>query len=271
MKLRNNQADYAWRAGKRDRRRLDDAVAGFRAAIALGDQLLADHPQANEYRRTLNGVRANLARLLQQLGRCDEAEVAARSMLTDYDRLSADEPNRSRWIINRMGALDRLAQICARSNPKAAESLWAEAAAAADRLGTQFTSEAAAITAAAWFFANCPNESQRDPAKASAFAGKAIELVPESADAHSVLGLARFRAGDATGAIEALLHARRLFRQRDRATDLILALAYDLAGESTSARREYDAACKKLDATLEHGEDLDQLRAEADRHFRKPQ
>jgi Flp pilus assembly protein TadD len=83
------------------------------------------------------------------------------------------------------------------------------------------------------------------------------------------LGLAQLRAGDGPAAVDTLLRARKLFRQRDRLTDLILALAYDEAGKPNIARREYNQACKLLDQTREHSEDLDRLRAEADRRFAK--
>jgi tetratricopeptide (TPR) repeat protein len=265
LKLRNNLADYAWRAGQRE-----EAVKGFYAAIAIGEQLAADHPTALDYRATLAGVRANTARLLHQLGRNDEAQVIVQKMLADYAELAAAEPGKSRWTINKTWALVRQAQVCPeRNNEKAVSRIWTEAVATANRLVDDFGDQPTAVAAAAWFFALCPSKCACNPKKAIELAKLANRLAPDSPEAARALGLAQLRAGDGTAAVDTLLRARRLFKQRDRLTDLILALAYDEAGKPNTARREYTQACKLLDESREHSEDLDRLRAEADRRFAK--
>ena len=89
----------------------------------------------------------------------------------------------------------------------------------------------------------------------------ANRLAPDSPEAARALGLAQLRAGDGEAAVDTLRRAQRLFRQRDRLTDLILALAYDEAGKPNTARREYTQACKLLDQTREHSAVISQMRS----------
>ena len=111
-----------------------------------------------------------------------------------------------------------------------------------------------------------PNLDLANPTHAASAQYFAIR---DSAETARTLGLALLRSGDGPGAVDALLRARTLYRHRDRLTDLLLALAYERAGKPNSARREYNEAIKLLDQTREHGEDLDRIRAEADRRFGK--
>lgn len=263
LKLRNNLADYAWRQGKRD-----DAVEGFKAACVIGEQLVVEHPGAIEFRATLGGVRANLSRLLQQLGRNAESESVVRSMLKDYEKLAADDPTKPRWTINRIWALVRLEQVSAqRDNPEATKAIRTEYLGLVKSLATDFDDQPIALAAAAWVLDMCPNESARNPGQALEYARRACKLAPESPEATRALGVALVRIGDGPAAVAMLERAKKLYRQRDRITDLALALAYADSGRTSTGRREYLLACKAIDSTHEHSEDLDRIRSEADRRF----
>jgi tetratricopeptide (TPR) repeat protein len=248
---------------------LDEALEGFRAACAFGESLIAEHPQALDDRATLCGVRGNLGRLLSQMGRYEEAEAVVRAQLADYEQLAAID-SKPRWDIWRARTMVRLSQICGkRGDREQSKKLCEEAVVTADRVVETNADKHGPLSAAAWFFAACQCESLCDSRKAVRIAKDAARLAPDSAEAARALGLALFRSGDGPGAVNALLKARKLFRQRDHVTNLILALAYDQAGSKTVARREYERACRLIDETREQSEDLDWVRAEADRKFAK--
>jgi serine/threonine protein kinase/Tfp pilus assembly protein PilF len=265
LKLRNNIADYQWKIG-----RLEDAIVGFRSAILIGERLVGDFPDVPDHRATLAGVRANAARLLQQLDRHDDAFAIVQDQLADYEQLIKLEPSKSRWIVQKAWALVRQAYVCPQRNDEAAvRKIWEQAAACVENLADDFPEQPSALTAAAWFYGNCLNKAICDSSKAVRLATVANRMAPESAETARTLGLALLRSGDGPGAVDALLRARTLYRHRDRLTDLLLALAYERAGKPNTARREYEEAIKQLEKTREHGEDLDRIRGEADRRFGK--
>jgi serine/threonine protein kinase/tetratricopeptide (TPR) repeat protein len=264
-KLRNNIGDYEWRAGRKV-----EAVKEFTAAIEIAKSLVADFPAVDECRLVSAGIRENAGRLLSELGRFAEAESFVRGGIADCDNQPKKDFARTQWKLDheRVWSLVFVANICSdRGDNASAKVLYAQAAAGADRLADE--TQADAVACAAWFYAMCPHQSICNSAKAVELAKRANRLSPNSADAARALGLALLRAGDGAGAVDTLLRARRLFHQKDRQTDLILALAYDQAGQSKQARREYELVCKQLDESREHGRHLDKLREEAEKRFGK--
>jgi serine/threonine protein kinase/tetratricopeptide (TPR) repeat protein len=70
----------------------DAAIAGFREAIALCEQLAAEFPEEPEYREHLADSYLNLGGLHYSLGKLADAEAAYRQTLTIEDRLAAECP-----------------------------------------------------------------------------------------------------------------------------------------------------------------------------------
>src|SRR5262249_39687312 len=64
----------------------------------------------------------------------------------------------------------------------------------------------------AWLLATCPVAKIRDPRRAIDLAGRAVESSPIQAGFWNTLGVARYRAGDATRAVEALRKSMDLTR-----------------------------------------------------------
>jgi serine/threonine protein kinase len=95
--------------------------------------------------------------------------------------------------------------------------------------------------------ATCPNEKLREPAEALALAREAVPLMGQEAHAWSTLGVALYRNGDFTAAIDALEKAIRL-RPGSEAGDIItmdaffLAMAYWQRGEPDNTRIWYERA-----------------------------
>jgi serine/threonine protein kinase/tetratricopeptide (TPR) repeat protein len=124
----------------------------------------------------------------------------------------------------------------------------------------------------AWTLARMPNPAPQDLRAATALAEAAVDLLPENQGLWNTLGVARCRAGDYPGAVNALLTSRRLqpSREGDDENDTtlpgdayFLAIAYHHLGRSADARSWYDRAAAVTDP--EDGAVLAPFRDEAAR------
>jgi tetratricopeptide (TPR) repeat protein len=95
----------------------------------------------------------------------------------------------------------------------------------------------------AWQLATDPDLSRRDPAKAVSLAEGAVARAPNDAKWWDVLGVARYRAGDARGAISALERQRELNNGEIAPTPMFfLAMAQWQLGKRDQARQWYSRA-----------------------------
>src|SRR5262245_33017211 len=122
----------------------------------------------------------------------------------------------------------------------------------------------------AWQLATTQQEWLRDPAQAVGLAQQAVARRPMEGGFWTTLGLARYRAGDCSAAIQALAEAVRLGNGGTPRDWLYLALAHERMGEREEARRWYERACAEQERDAAGGEELKQLRAEAAALFAAP-
>jgi len=115
-----------------------------------------------------------------------------------------------------------------------------------------------------WVLATCPVLQLRDPPRALTLAQQAVRLAPESADCWELLGIARYRAGDPTGAIDAGQKAMALCDGGGAEHWLYLAMAWWQEGDRAQARRWYDKGNAWVEAHRPVKVPLDLLRAEAE-------
>src|SRR5262249_26338098 len=94
----------------------------------------------------------------------------------------------------------------------------------------------------AWLLATCPEPTVRDPGRAVALAGRAVELVPSTGAYRTTLGVARYRAGDWEGAVAALEKSMELRQGGDAYDWLFLAMAHRRLDDAGQARKWYDRA-----------------------------
>jgi serine/threonine protein kinase len=265
LKLQHTLADLALRDGRRA-----EADGLFRESVDLGEGLVAD-TQADEYRGVLVAVRNARGRMLEQAGRLADAEAEYRAARGHYQRLAGDPPRPVPWVVSLALADARLARLRQQQGRRdEADALFRGAGQLVRRGLESDELSQDLLFGAAWFFAACPAPEARDLPLALALARRAAAAKPRSPDAWRALGLAHVRLGEGPEAVTDLLEARRLEHGCDRVTDLLLALAYDRAGQPDRARQEYERAVQRLAQTHEHGETLDQFRAEADARFRRP-
>jgi tetratricopeptide (TPR) repeat protein len=101
---------------------------------------------------------------------------------------------------------------------------------------------APAQNALAWLLATCPDTKVRDPARAVALAGMAVQRAPGNGDFYNTLGAAHYRAGDWKAAVAALDKAMEL-RAGGNAFDwFFLAMAHQKLGDPDEARQSFDRA-----------------------------
>ena len=120
-----------------------------------------------------------------------------------------------------------------------------------------------AINALAWVLATACDHSLRNPAEAVRLAQKAMELQPGDGTFQITLGVARYRTGDARGAIQALSKARDLGPGAQARTFFFLAMAYWQMGDKTQARTWYDKGVAVMAKNGPENEEWKRFRAEA--------
>jgi tetratricopeptide (TPR) repeat protein len=186
------------------------------------------------------------------------------------ERLAQASPNRLDWQMSLAGCQVRLARAREQQDRSdEARRLYEAAAVVVRNVAKPPPVPATAISQAAWYYVSCPDPASRDLAKSVKLARRVLDLYPKNFGvAWKALGLVQLRQGNGPEAVEAFLKARANLPGGDRTTDLLLALAYDAAGQAALARQEYEQACRRLAAFPEYGEELERFRAEADGHFR---
>jgi serine/threonine protein kinase/Flp pilus assembly protein TadD len=117
--------------------------------------------------------------------------------------------------------------------------------------------------ALAWLWATCPEAQFRDPARAVAAATKAVQLNPRPGEFWNTLGVAQYRNGDWTAALEALNKSMSLRKGRDSEDFFFLAMAHWQRGEREIAREWYGRALAWVDTNKPRDEELRRFRAEA--------
>jgi tetratricopeptide (TPR) repeat protein len=144
---------------------VDDSVVAFREALVIRDELAAGSPDDDHFRE-LAIARDGLSRALAESGRTAEAIEERRHALQIWEILASNHPKDVEYRDHRVNTLNDLAWLLA-TDPG-------------------------------------PDPSTRDPARAVALAEEAIRISPDHDASWNTLGVARYRAGDWTGAIEAL-------------------------------------------------------------------
>jgi WD40 repeat protein/serine/threonine protein kinase len=133
--------------------------------------------------------------------------------------------------------------------------------------GQRWPSLAASNSRLAWFLATTPEGGFREPARATELARNALaqgaEDGPESLSWYrTVLGVARYRAGDVKGAVEVLERATRGI-PGDGTSLFFLAMAHWKHGNKDEAHRWYGKAVQWMDKNKPQDEELARFRAEA--------
>jgi tetratricopeptide (TPR) repeat protein len=129
-----------------------------------------------------------------------------------------------------------------------------------------------ALNALAWILATSPNTKFRDPPSAVALAEKAVKLAPGDGSIWNTLGVARYRAADWKGAVEALNKSMELRKGGGDSEDwFFLAMAERQLDNKDAARNWYDKAVEWMEKNNPRDGELIRFRAEATKLLGIPQ
>jgi tetratricopeptide (TPR) repeat protein len=124
--------------------------------------------------------------------------------------------------------------------------------------------EAEAINELAWRLANCPDLGLRDPHRAVGLAEEAVKLAQAAPAIWNTLGVARYRAGDWRGAIEALAKSEELGPGTYVGFNaFFLAMAHWKLGQEDESRQWHRRAVQWTEKNRPKDEQLGRFRAEA--------
>jgi tetratricopeptide (TPR) repeat protein len=183
-----------------------EAAQEFHRAIQLvadGD----DIPGRQVHAKAVDGLGHSLA----AIGRFDEAEGAFRDGLMIRDWLAAGAPDAGRFqdLAIARESLARLLVETGRSAEAVAErqialKIWDILVAEHPKNLDYRTHRVEALNDLAWLLATDPEPSVRNPSLGLALAEEAVDSAGDHLASWNTLGVARYRAGDWAGAIEAL-------------------------------------------------------------------
>ena len=189
---------------------MDQAELEFRQAI----EFASDSGDDLEGRRTQAEALDGLGHSLLVTGRAEEAELAFRDALAVRDWLAARIPILECFrdlAIAREGLSRTLSEIGrtaeAIEERRIALQIWDILAANHPRNSDYRDHRVNALNDLAWLLATDPDPGLRDPVRALHLAEEAVSGTADQLASWNTLGVARYRAGDWPGAIEALEHS----------------------------------------------------------------
>jgi tetratricopeptide (TPR) repeat protein len=243
--------------------KLPEAEQAHREAVGIYEELtqaaasVGGRQDTKWERQELAWTYVNLASVLKQGQRLEQAEAAYRQALALCEKLDADFPADAtyrNWIAGNYGSLFLL--LAATERQQEAEAMYG-------KLLELSPKNARAYNNLAWILATSPDPKFRDPKRAVELAQKAIELKPEEGTNWNTLGAAHYRAGDWKAAIAALDKTMELRKGGDSNEWFFLAMAHWQLGEKDKARQWYDRAVEWMGKNQPTNEELRRFRAEA--------
>jgi tetratricopeptide (TPR) repeat protein len=235
-----------------------DAEKAYRVALTLLEPLVKDSPSLPYHRATLADTLADLANLLDDPSRRNEAEGFRRQAIGHYERLNADfsqDPSHRRSLVRSYLQLVGLLWYLGGQTEAAEPYRKALALAPEDPEVNNHR---------AWFLATCAEPRLRDAPLAVQLATKAVTAKPKSPVYTTTLGVAQFRNGDARAAVATLEKAMSLQARGDDTGWFFLAMAHWRLGDRDEARKWFDRAVESMDRNKPHNGEMRRFRAEAE-------
>jgi tetratricopeptide (TPR) repeat protein len=247
-------------------RRLEEAAAEFRRALATCDALAAEFPEEPHYQSLRANYGNYLGIVLCRLpDRREEGIRLHRQAIQTCTVLVAGFPEHRPYrteLVRSHFALGIALGLAGRW--KEAEQAYGAALAQCRELpGQPDDGQPASVhNELAWLLATCPDAGMRDASRAVALARKAVELDPKGGY-WNTLGVAQYRAGDWKEAVAALETSMKLNNGGDSFDWFFLAMAHWQLGDKEQARRWYDKAVCWMDQHRPKDKELRRFRDEA--------
>ncbi|HUG92264.1 MAG TPA: protein kinase [Planctomycetaceae bacterium] len=237
-----------------------DAEAYLDQALATWRELTAIHSDQPLYRRSLATARAAQAELFASLGRNDSASEAYRAAIADYrEALRSDADD--------VWSLDLLAWCYLHYGDLLFDTQRRDEAQAAYRealaLRKKLDADPDHRHALGWLLVYCRDPAVGDPARAIELAGRLTDELPHNGRYWTLLGAARYRAGEWAASRAALEKAADCSPHADCFTQLFLAMACSRCGDAEAARSAWQRATETFEQERPGHRLLIRLREEA--------
>jgi serine/threonine protein kinase len=218
-----------------------EAEQPYRQNLDLARQLVADSPTVADHWQKLALSQSSLARLYIHADQLAKAEQVYREGIALGERMAARFPDVASYQDGPAWSHVGLGDV-----------LWvrgryAAAAAEYQRAVTFKPDYADGHWKLAWFLANCPEVSYRDPVRAVEAAKRALALSSQDGHYWKALGVASYRAGNWGVAVEALERANWFCAGGGSYEWFPLAMAHWRRGEKELARQWYAKACQWME------------------------
>jgi tetratricopeptide (TPR) repeat protein len=245
-----------------------EALGCYRKAIAICRNHIPDNAGNLEYSAVVSPFnhhnlgtyyfRAGVC--LWEMGKHQEAKECFAQSLTIFRRLTANFPRTCHfWGALLRAYREQSALFRASGLDEEALEAYRLAADAGEHLIDYLPETRREF---AWFLLTCPDPRFRDERRGLDLARKLIEQDNESADAFLLLGLARYRTGDFSAALEALQRSMKLPpMNHDRELALVTAMTRWRLGDKEKAHEAFDSAARMSDK--QKGWDRNWFRVEA--------
>ena len=275
--------------------RPDEALQAAGQVISIGQALITEYPARPGYRHDLAESCHNLANIQRDAGRAEEAESSYRRAIEIEQKLADEFPGvPSYQIVGAQSSLMLGDLLKITSRPGAARDAIRRGLEGYERIAAKFPEitdsrirVADAANTLAWFLLTCADLPMRDPAEALKLAKRAAELDSKNAVFCKTLGLAHYRTGSWSAAVDAVeksmansdragvqsvqgdlgtadtRKSSTLRAADDVSARLILAMANWRMDRRNEAGRWYKQAIDAMEKNKPQYADLSRLRAEA--------
>ena len=248
------------------RRKPAEACQLFREAIEHEQSALALDPRKTNAREFLRNHHHALAEALIELGDHSGAARAAREIarMAPASSMNATVAASIMAFCSERAGQDAGLSITARGE---AAKLYLQEARTTLKVAAELSKDQPiSLDGLAWFLSSCQQASLRDPALALELAESAVRKEPENKAYLATLGLAHYRMGHWSEALQAIKKEIRIGKGADTADWFVLAMAYQRLGDKDQAIRCYrraDAQRKKGQEPSERRDEMDRFHAEA--------
>ncbi len=230
-------------------------------AVASQQDALRLSPHDATLRTGLRAQRETLSAVLIRLGAHAAAAIVADDLLRDSADRSAVAALAANWLTS-CAALAAHDETLVRDRREAAARSYAQRALDLLREAARPGGDPTAPHHLAWFLVSCPVAELRDPDEATRIVQAILERAPNSWVAWATLGAAHYRAGDDSGAIDALDRAAALNHGDILYYGFFLAVAHHRLGHDDLARDAFDRTDQWLES-IPWNEVARRIRAEA--------
>ena len=252
----------------RDARRDDEAAQTYRQAMTLYERLRAEYPGASTIRDQMVSTLCSMIRVANAHGsrghHTEAVELLGEVLEVSRRTLEPEHRDTLRIMDNAATAYFRLGRDAE------AHQLYAEELEVRRRtlpedhvtLAPNQLDIVKSMNSLAWLLATCPDTQLRAPQEAINLATKVVELMPNNGEYQNTLGVAQYRVGNYSDALETL--QKSIAQNSGNAYDsFLLSMAHRQLGNSEESQKSYDQAVAWMEKNDPDNPELQLLRAEA--------